>query len=73
MVKEIADKLYATMQTSKEKGKQCNGLKVGSKKKRSKHEMDQVREEEFLLKTDKQAYLLEMKRLKDQADRGMQN
>ena len=43
---EIAQKLLATSQTSKEKGKQHNGLKVGSKKKRTKEQLEEVKDVE---------------------------
>ena len=72
-VPEIAAKLFETKQTSKEKGKQHASLKVGSKKKRSKEQMNEVREEEVKLKADKQAFLIEMKRLKDLVDEIGQN
>ena len=72
-VPEIAEKLQSTTQISKEKGKQHAGLKVGSKKKRSKEQMNEVREEEVKLKADKQAFLIEMKRLKDLVDEIGQN
>ena len=43
MAPEIAAKLNATTQTAKDKGRQHNSLKPGSKKKRSKQELDEVR------------------------------
>ena len=40
-------------------------IKVGTKKKRSKEQLDNVREEENELKANKHAFLLEVKKLKD--------
>jgi len=45
-------------------------LKPGSKKKRSKEELKQVASIEAQLKQDKQAFLVEMKRLQDLASMG---
>ena len=53
------------MQKSIDKGKGTNLCRVGSKKKRSKQDLDAVRDVETELKQDKQAFLLEMKRMKE--------
>jgi len=50
MAPEIAARLNATTQTAKDKGRQHNALKPGSKKKRSKAELDEVRNIEAQLK-----------------------
>ena len=55
--------LNATTQTAKDKGRQHTTIKVGSKKKRSKAQLNEVRDVESGLKADKQAFLLEVKRL----------
>ena len=60
--------LNATTQTAKDKGRQHTTLRTGSKKKRSKQEVDEVRDVEAELRADKQAFLLEMKRLQDIAN-----
>ena len=51
MAPEIAAALNASTQTAKDKGRQHNALKPGSKKKRSKAELDEVRNVEAQLKS----------------------
>ena len=55
--------LNATTQTAKDKGRQHTTLKSSGKKKRSKEQINEVRDIESQLKADKHAFLLEMKRL----------
>lgn len=46
------------------KGKACSMLKDSSRRKRARHEMEEVKDEENLLKQDKFTYLQESKRLR---------
>ena len=57
--------LNATTQTAKDKGRQHATLKVSGKKKRSKEQIDEVREQELQLKSNKHAFLLEVKQLQN--------
>ena len=63
IVPEIAQMLNATTQTAKDKGRQHCTIKAGSKKKRSRAQLNEVRDVEAVLRADKQAFLLEVKRL----------
>ena len=53
IVPEIAAMLNATTQTARDKGRQHTTLKAGSKKKRSKVQLEEVKEVEAELKADK--------------------
>ena len=46
-------------------------IKVGAKKKRTRKQLNEVKEVEKQLKQDKHAFLLEVKNLKQQADDAM--
>ena len=68
IVPEIASKLNATTQTARDKGRQHTTLKANAKKKRSKGQLEEVKDVEAELKADKQAFLLEVKRLQEIAN-----
>ncbi len=61
----FAEKLASTLQVSTQKGKISNLGRLESKKKRSKRELDQVRDVENQLKADRHAFLLEVQRLRE--------
>jgi hypothetical protein len=50
---------------SEQKGRATNFLKPGSKRKRTKSELDEVKEEEKFLKENKQEFLKAVKKLKN--------
>ena len=56
-----------TLQVSISKGKAHHAIKPGSKRKRNKAELNAVKTVESELKSDKQAFLLEVQRLKENA------
>ena len=55
-----------------DKGRSAFLLKPSSKHKRKRNEMEEVKDEEELLKRDKQNYLLEVKKLKKNANSVME-
>jgi hypothetical protein len=48
-----------------QKGRATNFLKTGSKRKRTKNELEEVKEEEKFLKENKQEFLQAVKKLKN--------
>jgi hypothetical protein len=51
-----------------ESGRSANLMKASSKRKRTRKELDEVKDEEEELKEDKQAYLQAVKRLREERD-----
>ena len=62
----FAEKLASTLQVSTQKGKISNLGCLASKKKRSRQELDAVRDVETQLKANRHAFLLEVQRLRQQ-------
>jgi len=59
--------LQMTTQSSSEKGRAVHMLKVGSKRKRTRKELEEVKEEEQRLRENRQGFLKEYQDLKSAA------
>ena len=63
----FAEKLKSTLQVSTQHGKAALACKPGTKRKRTVNQVAAVREEEAKLKTNRHDFLLEVQKLRQQA------